>query len=147
MGTPVARCSAPKSFQSPDDPGREAGRIGGQRASGHDAHELPVARGGVLARTERVQAAVEGGRVGRRYAFERDDRAKPKTFERRQPQAPDSPGEVPERVRSRVSVVRGVGKRPRTARVEDDDERSPSRWTVFAQAERSPMTARGWALK
>jgi hypothetical protein len=77
---------------------REAVGIGRGRLLGDDAHELPVARRRVLARSEGVQAAVDRGLVGRRHAVDRGQRAEPEATEHREVQPADGAGEVAERV-------------------------------------------------
>ncbi len=83
--------------------------IGGQRLGWDDAHQLPVAGGRVLARPDRVQAAVEClGTIGRRNPRDRAQVAQAQALEHRQVQAADHLGEVHECVRAGIAVVSGV---------------------------------------
>ena len=100
----------------------EAVGVGPQRHRRDDAHQLPVAGDRVLARAERVQAAVEDGRLGGRDALERQDRAEPEAAQHRQVEAAGRLGDVAERVGAGVAVVGGVGQLARPARIQDDDE-------------------------
>ena len=108
--------------QRVDDLVREAVGIGAQRRRRDDAHELPVAGDRVLARAERVQAAVEDRVGGGRDARERQHGAEPERAEHRQVEPAGRLGDVAERVRAGVAVVGGVGQLPRAARVQHDDE-------------------------
>jgi hypothetical protein len=100
----------------------EAVGVGPQRHRRDDPHQLPVAGDRVLAGAERVQAAVEDGRLGGRDALERQDRAEPEAPEHRQVEAAGRLRDVAERVGAGVAVLRGVGQLARPACIQDDDE-------------------------
>ncbi len=102
--------------------GREAVGIRAQRDRRDDAHQLPVPGDRVLARAERVQAAVEHALRRGRDADERDDVAEPEPPEHRQVEPAGRLGDVAERVGARVPVVGGVRQRARAAGVDHDHE-------------------------
>ena len=72
-GDPVAGAiaddlTAHRVLKTGDDVRRKPVRVGRQRLIEHHAHQLPVPRRGVLARSEAVQAAVDHGVCCRRDA-------------------------------------------------------------------------------
>jgi hypothetical protein len=136
---PVADHPAPADRRDQlDHLGREAGREGRQGATGGDAHHAPVTGGRVLARPERGEPAVEHGRLGRRDAFERQDRAQPEAPERGQMQAADLARQVPERVRAGVPVLGGVRQRARPTGIDDHHERSARQRVGAGRFQSSP---------
>ena len=96
---------------------------------------------------ERVQPAVDDGRVGGRAAAQRERGAEPQALEVGQVQAARRLGDVAERVRPRVAVVGGVGELPGAAGVEDDDEGAPLHGRRNASAAGQASCARGCASK
>ena len=79
----------------------------------------------VLARAERVQAAVDDGVRGGRAARQRERGAEAQPLEDGQVEPAGRLGDVAERVRPGVAVVGGVRELPGPAGVEDDDEGAP----------------------
>src|SRR5207249_12115247 len=103
---------------------RKPVRIRRHRLRRHDAHQLPVTRGRVLPLRPLDQPSGNGRRTRlRRTALEGLDVPEAERFEVREIQASDGAGDVSERVRSLVAVLRGVGKLARTNGVEHDDTR------------------------
>jgi hypothetical protein len=102
--------------------GREAVGIRAQRDRRDDAHQLPVPGDRVLARAERMQAAVEHALRRRGDAGERDDVAEPEPPEHRQVEPAGRLGDMAERVRPRVTVVGGVRQGAGAAGVDHDHE-------------------------
>jgi hypothetical protein len=80
-----------------------------------------VAGGRLLARPERVKSPVHDRVGGRRHALDRDDRAEPEPFQRRQVEAAHPLGQVAQRVGAGVALVEvGVGQGSHPAGVEHD---------------------------
>ena len=100
----------------------EAVRVGAQRHRRDDAHQLPVAGDRVLARAERVQAAMDDGVPDRRRSLQRHDVAEPERGQDRQVEPADRFRDVSERVGARVAVVGAVGQLAGAAGVDDDHE-------------------------
>ena len=76
-------------------------------------------------------------------ALEREDRAEPQASEHRQVQAADVLGQVRRACSSprRPAYSAGVGQRPDTAGVQDDDEGAAARRAAFSLSPRSPAGA------
>ena len=104
-----------------DDVVGKAVRVGGERRRRDDAHELPVARGRVLALRPLDETARDRRRVRLRWAsLERLHVAEAERLEVRQVEAADRTGHVAERVRALVPEIAGVGQRARSDGVQDD---------------------------
>ena len=100
---------------------REAVWVERKRLGGDDTHELPVARGRVLALRPFKESSRDRGRAGlRRAAFERLDVSQSEGLEVRQVKAPHGAGDVPECVRSRITVLGRVGQLARAHSIEND---------------------------
>ena len=100
---------------------REAVRIRRERLRGDDPHHLPVTRRGVLALRALDQPPRDSRRTGlRRAALERLDIAEAERLHVRKVEATDGLGDVAERVRSLVAVLRGVRQLAGADGVEDD---------------------------
>jgi hypothetical protein len=89
----------------------EAVRVGRQRRGRHDAHELPMAGGRLLAGTQRVQAPVDDGLAGRRHAEQATIEPAP-AAEDRQVQAAGVLGEVGQRVGALVAAYSAASGAP-----------------------------------
>ena len=96
---------------------------------------------------QRVQPAVDDGRVRGRAAAQRERGAEPEALEVREVEAARRLGDVAERVRPRVAVLGGVGELPGAAGVQDDDEGAPVHGRRNASAAGQASFARGCASK
>ncbi len=119
-----------------DHLGREPFRVGGQGAGRHDAHQLPVAGGGVLARPQRMELAVQYGARRRRDSLQRQDRAQPEASEGRQAQSPHLACQVGQGVGAAVAIRVGVGQLAYAARVEHDHECAAAHRQILSMGRR-----------
>ena len=101
---------------------RQPVRVRGQRLGRHDAHQLPVAGRRVLARAEVMEDTVKRGVRGPRHPANRPEVAEAQALERGQLEPADRVGDVAQRVRARVAVVRGVGLGTGAEGVDHDHE-------------------------
>ncbi len=81
---------------------------------------------------------MQHGRGGGCDARQRQDAAEAEPSEDRQLQPADRLGDMRERVRALVAVLRRVGQRPHATGVGDDDERPPAHAFGFADLPGSP---------
>ena len=110
-------------FEVGDEVRRKSLWVGRERALEHNAHQLPMARDGVLSWRLFSHAPVCGARLRRRrHTLERRDRAQAKRRERRDPKRPRS-GDVSQRVTAFVTVLRSVGQLADPDAVEHENDR------------------------
>jgi hypothetical protein len=124
VGLVAAEAQAGRLLDPLDHLGREAVRIGRQRMIRDHAHQLPVPGGRLLAGTERMEAAMDHRVLRGRHSLDRDDVAEPEAAERREIEPANPFGDVSERVRAGVAVVRGVGQFAHSAGIHHDHGRT-----------------------
>ena len=118
----VAEDAAPRAVRERvDHLVRKPVRIGREGDGRDDAHQLPVARGRVLALRALEETARDGGCARLwRTTLERLDVPEPEGLEVRQVEASDGAGDVPERVRPFVPPLGRVRQLSRADGIEHD---------------------------
>jgi hypothetical protein len=135
VGAVAAEAVPRHAFERLHHLGRKAVRVGRQRMVRHHPHQLPVAGGRLLARPERVQAAVDDGLAGGRHTLDRDDGAEAEAAESRQLQSAHPLGEMGKRVRALVTrVVAGVRQGADAAGIHHDHRRTCHCGAIMSRA-------------